>query len=257
MRRLSDVRNTICWTPSPNRYRRRQPIERNRRPPSQAAWSCWGQPSSPFSFLRRQRLVCPRGQSRKDDRGRASFDRSAALRQSVGRSGPRLPRRRPDDQSRASLRRNLRDIRDCAQYGLHLQGQIGRRQGDRQGLGSTPRTGRLRSILRGPSQKSMPSSPHERGLDNMFHGKSHAYFSLKRYDQAIDWARRAIAVGQSNPRPHATLAGHWRAGHEGEARDALQQYLALPSRGQFRTIAALKACLRRAIQKRQSARPRS
>ena len=54
MRRLSDVRNTICWRPRPNRCRRRQSIKRNRRPPSQAAWSCWGRPSPPFSFWRRR-----------------------------------------------------------------------------------------------------------------------------------------------------------------------------------------------------------
>jgi tetratricopeptide (TPR) repeat protein len=79
-------------------------------------------------------------------------------------------------------------------------------------------------------------------MDNLFHGKSQGYFSLKQYDQAIEWARRAIAVGQNNPRPRATLAAALAlTGHEVESREALQQYLELPSSERFRTIAALKA----------------
>ena len=73
-------------------------------------------------------------------------------------------------------------------------------------------------------------------------GKSWAYFGLKQYDQAIDWARRAIAVGTSSPFNQANVAAALAlAGHEAEAREALQQFLALPSSAQFRTIAAFKA----------------
>ena len=55
-------------------------------------------------------------------------------------------------------------------------------------------------------------------------------------------ARRGIALGTSNPFPHATLAAALAlTGHEAEAREALQQYLALPSSARLRTIAALKA----------------
>ena len=65
---------------------------------------------------------------------------------------------------------------------------------------------------------------------------------LKQYDQAIDWDRRAIALGTSNPFPHANLAAALAlTGHETEASEALQHYLALPSSAQLRTIAALKA----------------
>jgi len=85
-------------------------------------------------------------------------------------------------------------------------------------------------------------SPRDPQLHFMDHGKSWAYFGLKQYDQAIDWARRAIAVGTSNPFPHATLAAALAlTGHEAEAREALQHYLALPSSAQLRTIAAWKA----------------
>ena len=45
-------------------------------------------------------------------------------------------------------------------------------------------------------------SPRDPELPGMLHGKSSAYFRLKQYDQAIDWARRAIAVGSgSDHRP--------------------------------------------------------
>ena len=76
----------------------------------------------------------------------------------------------------------------------------------------------------------------------MYFGKSSTYFGLKQYDQAIDWARRAIAIGPNNPFAHATLtAALALTGHEAEAREALQHYLAMPSSEQLRTIAALKA----------------
>jgi hypothetical protein len=76
----------------------------------------------------------------------------------------------------------------------------------------------------------------------MYTGKSWAYIGLKQYDQAIDWARRAIAVEPSNPFPRAHLAAALAlTGHEAEAHEALQHYLALPSSAQLRTIAALKA----------------
>jgi TolB-like protein/class 3 adenylate cyclase/Tfp pilus assembly protein PilF len=87
--------------------------------------------------------------------------------------------------------------------------------------------------------KAIRLSPRDPQLHWMDNGKSYAYFALKQYDQAIDWARRAIAVGTSNPFPHATLAAALALiGHETEAREALQGYLALPSSAQ--TIAALK-----------------
>ena len=75
----------------------------------------------------------------------------------------------------------------------------------------------------------------------MYLGKSWTYFALKQYDQAIDWARRAIVLGTSIPFPHALLAAALAlTGQEAEARETLQQYLALPSSERLRTIAAFK-----------------
>jgi adenylate cyclase len=89
--------------------------------------------------------------------------------------------------------------------------------------------------------KAIRLSPHDPQLHYMYTGKSWTYFGLKQYDQAIDWARRAIAIGTSNPFPHASLAAALAlTGHEAEAREALQHYLALPSSARLTTIAAWK-----------------
>jgi adenylate cyclase len=85
-------------------------------------------------------------------------------------------------------------------------------------------------------------SPRGPELQYLYHGKSWAYFGLKQYDQAIDWARRAIAIGVSNPFAYTTLAPALAlTGHEAEAREVLQRYLALPFSARLRTIEALKA----------------
>jgi adenylate cyclase len=42
--------------------------------------------------------------------------------------------------------------------------------------------------------KAIRASPHDPLLAHFYGGKAFANFGLKRYDQAIDWARRAIAV---------------------------------------------------------------
>jgi adenylate cyclase len=90
--------------------------------------------------------------------------------------------------------------------------------------------------------KAIRLSPRDPQLQFMDNGKARAYFGLKQYDQAIDWARRAIAVGTSNPWPLANLAAALAlTDHEAQAHEALQRYLALPASSQFRTIAALKA----------------
>ena len=86
--------------------------------------------------------------------------------------------------------------------------------------------------------KAIRLSPRDPQLQYMDHGKAWAYFGLKQYDQAIDWARRAIALGTSLWGPHANLAAALAlTGHETEAREALQHYLALPSGVRRRTIA--------------------
>jgi hypothetical protein len=93
-------------------------------------------------------------------------------------------------------------------------------------LAYTTRLGKLRKEFR---------CVHCRGLSRWTN------FGLKQYDQAIDWARRAIAIGPNNPFPQAVLtAALALSGHEAEAREALPHYVALPSSSQLRRIAALK-----------------
>ena len=91
--------------------------------------------------------------------------------------------------------------------------------------------------------KSIRASPDDTGLAHFYGGKAWANFGLKNYDQAIDWARQAIAVNPNYVHYiHATLvAALALAGHDAEAREALQRYLALPSTGPLKTIAAFKA----------------
>jgi hypothetical protein len=77
----------------------------------------------------------------------------------------------------------------------------------------------------------------------MYGGKAFANFALKRYDQAIEAARQAIAVNQTGGVQyiHAVfIAALALAGHETDARETLQRYLALPSTGRLKTIAAFK-----------------
>jgi adenylate cyclase len=89
--------------------------------------------------------------------------------------------------------------------------------------------------------KAIRLSPRDPALQFMYFGKSWTNFGLKQYDQAIDWARRAIAIGPNNPFPHLFLAAALAlTGQEAEAREALQQYLALPYSERLRTIAAFK-----------------
>ena len=87
------------------------------------------------------------------------------------------------------------------------------------------------------------ASPHDPGLASWYGGKAWANFGLKHYDQTIEWARQAIAINPNYTQYiHTTLvAALALTGHDAEAREALQRYLALPSTGPFKTIAALKA----------------
>jgi tetratricopeptide (TPR) repeat protein len=89
--------------------------------------------------------------------------------------------------------------------------------------------------------KAIRLSPHDPSLGNWYHGEATGHFALKQYDQTIEWARRAIAISSANPWWHLDLiAALALAGHEAEAHDALQNYLAsVPSWP--KTIAAWKA----------------
>ena len=87
--------------------------------------------------------------------------------------------------------------------------------------------------------KAIRLSPHDPGMGVWVDSKSGAYFALKQYNQAIEWARRAVVI---DPSFGADLVAPLAlTGREAEAREALQQYLASASSGQPKTIAAWKA----------------
>jgi adenylate cyclase len=89
--------------------------------------------------------------------------------------------------------------------------------------------------------KAIGLSPHDPYLYGWHEFKSWLYFGLKQYDQAIDSARQSIAISPDFQLAHADLVAALAfAGHEAEAREALQRYLALPPAG-LRTIAAWDA----------------
>ena len=90
--------------------------------------------------------------------------------------------------------------------------------------------------------KALRLSPHDPDPVFWYEGKADSHFALKQYDRAIEWARRSIAISpNSNPIAHGDLiAALALTGHEAEAQEALQRYLALPPSG-LRTIVAWKA----------------
>jgi adenylate cyclase len=90
--------------------------------------------------------------------------------------------------------------------------------------------------------RAILASPSDPALVYWSEGKAWANFGLKNYDQAIELARRSIAINpDSDPFAHVALvAALALSGHRAEAREALQRYLALPS-ASFKTIAAWKA----------------
>jgi adenylate cyclase len=89
--------------------------------------------------------------------------------------------------------------------------------------------------------KAIRLSPHDPNPGYWSGGKAEDYFALKQYDQAVEWAHRSIAIDSNNPFVHGVLVAALAfTGHEAEAREALQRYLAIPSVGP-RTIAAWTA----------------
>ena len=93
--------------------------------------------------------------------------------------------------------------------------------------------------------KAIRVSPYDRGVPYWYGGKAQASFGLKRYDQAIEQLRKVIAINPNDiPWAHTMLvAALALTDHNAEAREALQRYLALPSAGPLKTIAAWKAHL--------------
>jgi adenylate cyclase len=105
-------------------------------------------------------------------------------------------------------------------------------------------------MLRGEFDKSLEyydkanrGSPYDPAQLYWYAGKAEANFGLKHYDQAIELARKTIAINSNYvPTAHMVLlAALALTDHDAEAREALQRYLALPSTGPLKTIAAWKA----------------
>jgi tetratricopeptide (TPR) repeat protein len=92
--------------------------------------------------------------------------------------------------------------------------------------------------------KAIRTSPYDPAAAHFYGGKAWADFALKRYDKSIEQARQAIAINPTGGVQyiHSVLvAALALTGHDAEAREALQRYLALPSTGPLKTIAAFKA----------------
>jgi tetratricopeptide (TPR) repeat protein len=86
-------------------------------------------------------------------------------------------------------------------------------------------------------------SPSDPALVWWYKNKAWANFGLKNYDQAIEWARRSIAINpNADPYSHVVLvAALALSGHDTEAREAMQSYGALPFPEPVKTIAGIKA----------------
>jgi tetratricopeptide (TPR) repeat protein len=90
--------------------------------------------------------------------------------------------------------------------------------------------------------RAILASPYDPALNYWYDSKAWANFGLKNYDQAIELARRTIAINPNNAFAHLVLvAALALTDHDAEARQALQRYLALPSTAPFKTITAWKS----------------
>jgi TolB-like protein/class 3 adenylate cyclase len=90
--------------------------------------------------------------------------------------------------------------------------------------------------------KALRLSPHDPSLNTWYQGEAAGHFALKQYDQAIEWARRGVAITpKTNPWLHLILITALAlSSHDAEAREALQNYLTSVPTGP-KTIAAFKA----------------
>jgi TolB-like protein len=90
------------------------------------------------------------------------------------------------------------------------------------------------------SDRAIRLSPRDPSLE-WYRARSAANMGLKQYDRAIEWARRALAI-----KPNDNIWAHFNmiaalalSGHQAEAHEALQRYLASVPSGP-KTIAAWK-----------------
>jgi tetratricopeptide (TPR) repeat protein len=71
--------------------------------------------------------------------------------------------------------------------------------------------------------KAIRASPDDTGLAHFYGGKAAANFGLRRYDQAIELARQAIAINPNYVQyiQSILVAALALTGHDAEAREAL------------------------------------
>ena len=89
--------------------------------------------------------------------------------------------------------------------------------------------------------KAIRLSPHDPSLHYWYEGRASAHFGLKQYEQAIEWARRAIVIDPTFRQSYLPLIASlgW-TGHQAEAHELIERYLALFPTGP-RTIVEWKA----------------
>ncbi len=85
--------------------------------------------------------------------------------------------------------------------------------------------------------KALRLSPRDPFRAVWYADKAGSHLALKQYDQAIEWARRAIEISPNNSIPYLYLIPALAlTGQESQAHEALGHYLA--TRGATRTVAA-------------------
>ena len=101
--------------------------------------------------------------------------------------------------------------------------------------------------------KAIRLSPRDPLRGSWYADKAGSELALKQYDQAIEWARRAIEIIPNKGTPHVYLiAALALTGQELQAHEALERYLALP--GAARTVAEWKRTRARYVDERTDRR---
>jgi adenylate cyclase len=87
--------------------------------------------------------------------------------------------------------------------------------------------------------KALRLSPRDPFRASWYADKAGSHLALKQYDQAIEWARRAVEISPDNSIPYLYLIPALAlTGQESQAHEALGRYLA--TRGATRTVAGWK-----------------
>ena len=90
--------------------------------------------------------------------------------------------------------------------------------------------------------KALRLSPRDPFRATWYADKAGSHFALKQYDQAIEWARRAIEISPNNSSPYLYLIPALAlTGQELQAHEALGHYLHLAYSGAPRTVAGWKS----------------